>query len=567
MLCGLLQINLYSNLVSKICTNLMVYQSWHGNCLLIQEIGEITQIMREDGFRFMRTEFKNEAFVNFKEERNNVEYDAALKKAEAELGKEYPLVIGGERIITDHKVASVNPANKSQEIGIVSQADINLAEKAIQTAAATFETWKRTDPNERARYLYRAAAILRRRKHEFSALMTLEAGKTRVEADVETAEAIDFLEFYAREMQRLSQPQPLTVSEEEENELYYIPLGVGVVIPPWNFPLAIMAGMTSAALVTGNTVVLKPASTTPVIAAKFMALLEEVGLPAGVVNFLPGPGGQVGDYLVDHPLTRFISFTGSRDVGLRINERAAKTNPGQKWIKRVIAEMGGKDAIVVDKEADLDLAADMITLSAFGFSGQKCSACSRVILHEDIYDIVLDKVVERTNKLIMSDPADVTVNLGPVIDEKAYTKIQEYIEIGKQEGRLVLGGGTGDPNGFFIEPTIFADVDSNARISQEEIFGPVVAFTKAKSFEEALEFANCTDYGLTGAVISSNGANLEKARREFFVGNLYFNRKCTGALVGTHPFGGFNMSGTDSKAGGRDYLLLFTQAKLVSDHF
>ncbi|GIP21139.1 L-glutamate gamma-semialdehyde dehydrogenase [Paenibacillus sp. J22TS3] len=515
----------------------------------------------------MRSEFKNEVFVNFKEEHNNVEYDAVLKKIEAELGREYPLIIGGERIVTGNKIVSVNPANKSQVIGTVSQADTELAEKAIQSAAATFETWKRTDPNERARYLYRAAAILRRRKLEFSALMTYEAGKTRVEADVETAEAIDFLEFYAREMQRLSQPQPLTVSEEEENELYYMPLGVGVVIPPWNFPLAIMAGMTAAAFVTGNTMVLKPASTTPVIAAKFVALLEEVGLPAGVVNFLPGPGGQVGDYLVDHPLTRFISFTGSRDVGLRINERAAKTNPGQKWIKRVVAEMGGKDAIVVDKDADLNLAADMITLSAFGFSGQKCSACSRAIVHEEVYDTVLEKVVERTSKLTMSNPAEAAANLGPVIDEKAYTKIQEYIEIGKQEGRLVFGGGTGDPNGFFIEPTIFADVDSKARISQEEIFGPVVAFTKAKSFDEAIEFANNTDYGLTGAVISNNGANLEKARREFFVGNLYFNRKCTGALVGTHPFGGFNMSGTDSKAGGRDYLLLFTQAKLVCERF
>jgi len=515
----------------------------------------------------MRSEFKNEVFVNFQEKSNNEAYDAALKKAEAELGKAYPVVIGGEKIMTDRKIASINPANKKQIIGSVSQADIPLAEKAIQTAAATFETWKRTDPNERARYLFRAAAILRRRRHEFSALMTLEAGKTRVEADVETAEAIDFLEFYGREMQRLSLPQPLTVSEEEENELYYLPLGVGVVIPPWNFPLAIMAGMTTAALVAGNTVVLKPASTTPVIAAKFVALLEEVGLPPGVVNYLPGPGGEVGDYLVDHPLTRFISFTGSRDVGLRINERAAKTQPGQKWIKRVVAEMGGKDAIIVDKEADLELAADAITASAFGFSGQKCSACSRVIVHEDVYEIVLGKVVERASKLVMTNPAEASANLGPVIDEKAYAKIQEYIEIGKQEGRLVLGGGTGSPDGFFIEPTIFADVDPEARISQEEIFGPVVAFTKAKSFDEALEFANNTAYGLTGAVISRNGAHLEKARREFFVGNLYFNRKCTGALVGTHPFGGFNMSGTDSKAGGRDYLLLFTQAKLVSDRF
>jgi len=515
----------------------------------------------------MRVEFKNEVFTNFKDEQNNLAYDKALQQVEGELGRSYDLVIGGNKVSTDRKLASVNPASTDQVIGVVSQADCALAEEAIQTAARVFESWKHTDPNERARYLYKAAAIMRRRKHEFSAWLTFESGKTRAEADADTAEAIDFMEFYAREMQRLSAPQPLTIIEEEENELYYIPLGVGIVIPPWNFPLAIMAGMTTAALVSGNTVVLKPASTTPVIAAKFVELLEEVGLPAGVVNYLPGPGGQVGDYLVDHPLTRFISFTGSRDVGLRINERAAKTAPGQKWIKRVIAEMGGKDSIVVDSDADLDLAADAITASAFGFSGQKCSACSRAIIHADVYDAVLDKVVERTKQLVMGNPTDRITNVGPVVDDKAYRKIQEYIEIGKQEGRLVWGGNTGDPQGYFIEPTIFADVDATARISQEEIFGPVVAFTKASSFDEALQFANNTDYGLTGAVISRNRAHLEKARREFFVGNLYFNRKCTGALVGTHPFGGFNMSGTDSKAGGRDYLLLFTQAKMVSEKF
>ncbi|MFD0616024.1 L-glutamate gamma-semialdehyde dehydrogenase [Paenibacillus sp. GCM10027629] len=515
----------------------------------------------------MRVEFKNEVFTNFKDEQNNLAYDKALQQVEGELGRSYDLVIGGNKVATDRKLASVNPASTDQVIGVVSQADCALAEEAIQTAARVFESWKHTDPNERARYLYKAAALMRRRKHEFSAWLTFESGKTRAEADADTAEAIDFMEFYAREMQRLSAPQPLTIIEEEENELYYIPLGVGIVIPPWNFPLAIMAGMTTAALVSGNTVVLKPASTTPVIAAKFVELLEEVGLPAGVVNYLPGPGGEVGDYLVDHPLTRFISFTGSRDVGLRINERAAKTAPGQKWIKRVIAEMGGKDSIVVDSDADLDLAADAITASAFGFSGQKCSACSRAIIHADVYDAVLDKVVERTKQLVMGNPTDRITNVGPVVDDKAYRKIQEYIEIGKQEGRLVWGGNTGDPQGYFIEPTIFADVDTTARISQEEIFGPVVAFTKASSFDEALQFANNTDYGLTGAVISRNRAHLEKARREFFVGNLYFNRKCTGALVGTHPFGGFNMSGTDSKAGGRDYLLLFTQAKMVSEKF
>jgi 1-pyrroline-5-carboxylate dehydrogenase len=515
----------------------------------------------------MRIPFRNEAFTDFKDDNNNQAFEAALKKVKAELGQPYSILIGDERITTERQAKSINPARTGQVIGVVSQADTDLAEKAIQTAARTFETWKYTDPNERARYLYRAAAIMRRRKHEFSAWLTFEAGKTRAEADADTAEAIDFMEFYAREMQRLSAPQPLTAIEEEENELYYIPLGVGIVIPPWNFPLAIMAGMTTAAIVSGNTVVLKPASPTPVIAAKFVELLREAGVPAGVVNYLPGPGGEVGDYLVDHRLTRFISFTGSRDVGLRINERAAKTAPGQKWIKRVIAEMGGKDSIIVDCDADLEVAADAITASAFGFSGQKCSACSRAIIHEQVYDAVLTKVIERAQKLVMGDPAERAAHVGPVIDEKAYRKIMEYVEIGKTEGRLVHGGKTGNPEGYFIEPTIFADVDANARIAQEEIFGPIVAFMKAKSFDEALEIANNTDYGLTGAVISNNRAHLERARREFHVGNLYFNRKCTGALVGTHPFGGFNMSGTDSKAGGRDYLLLFTQAKMVSEKF
>lgn len=513
----------------------------------------------------MKAEFKNEPFTDFNDAGNNQEYDEALRRVEAELGGDYTLVIGGERISTNRKFQSVNPAAKDQVVGSVSQADASLAEKAIVTAAAAFESWKLAGPDERARYLYKAAALLRRRKHEFSAWLTYEAGKTRAEADADTAEAIDFMEFYAREMQRLAEPQPITRIDGEDNELYYIPLGVGVVIPPWNFPLAILAGMTTAAIVAGNTVVLKPASPTPVIAAKFAELLREAGVPDGVVNYLPGPGGEIGDYLVDHPLTRFICFTGSRDVGLRINERAAKTAPGQKWIKRVIAEMGGKDAIVVDSECDTDLAAEAIVASAFGFSGQKCSACSRAIVHEDVYDEVLAKVTERANKLVMGRPAAAGTNVGPVIDEKAYRGIRHYVQIGKREGRLVLGGGTGDPGGYYIEPTIFADVGPEARIAREEIFGPVVAFMKAKSFDEALEWANNTDYGLTGAVFSRNRAHLEQARREFFAGNLYFNRKCTGALVGAHPFGGFNMSGTDSKAGGRDYLLLFTQAKLVSE--
>lgn len=513
----------------------------------------------------MITEFRNEPFTDFSKEENRAAFAAALAKVESQLGKEYDLIIGSERIKTEKKIASLNPSNKSEIVGYVSKATQELAEKAIQAAASTFEFWKAIPGEHRARYLFKAAAILRRRKHEFSAWLVKEAGKSWAEADADTAEAIDFMEFYGREMIRYSERQPLTPLAGENNELFYIPLGVGVVIPPWNFPLAIMVGMTTAALVTGNTVVLKPASTTPVIAAQFMEILKEAGVPDGVVNFVPGSGAEVGDYLVDHPLTRFISFTGSREVGLRINERAAKTQKGQKWIKRVIAEMGGKDSIIVDKDADLEQAAAAIVASAFGFQGQKCSACSRAIIHEEVYDEVLQKVVDRTNGLTLGDVRDVNNYMGPVIDEGAFNKIMEYIEIGKKEGRLMTGGEGDSSKGYYIKPTIFADVDPEARIMQEEIFGPVVAFTKAKDFDHALEIANNTEYGLTGSVFTRNRLHIEKARTEFHVGNLYFNRKCTGALVGVHPFGGFNMSGTDSKAGGRDYLLLFLQAKLTSE--
>ncbi|MFB0831923.1 L-glutamate gamma-semialdehyde dehydrogenase [Brevibacillus laterosporus] len=513
----------------------------------------------------MQVEFKNEPFVNFNLPENKQAFQAALDIVESELGREYDLIIGGERIKTEKKSRSMNPSQKDECIGVVSQADQELAEKAIQVAATTFETWKRVAPTARSRYLYKAAAILRRRKHEFSAWLVKESGKSWPEADADTAEAIDFMEYYARQMDQLGQRHSLPRIPGEDNELYYIPLGVGIVIPPWNFPLAIMVGMTTAALVTGNTVVLKPASTTPVIAAKFMEILDEAGVPAGVVNFVPGSGSEIGDYLVEHTLTRFISFTGSRDVGLRINELAAKHRPGQKWMKRLVAEMGGKDSIIVDNDADLELAAQAITASAFGFSGQKCSACSRAIIHADVYDEVLARVVEHTKALTVGNVSNPEFYTGPVVDEKAYNKILEYIEIGKQEGKLMAGGEKGPEEGYYIMPTVFADVAPDARIMQEEIFGPFVAFCKANDFDHALKIANNTEYGLTGSVISRNRAHLERAREEFHVGNLYFNRKCTGALVGVHPFGGFNMSGTDSKAGGSDYLLLFTQAKLVSE--
>ena len=366
-------------------------------------------------------------------------------------------------------------------------------------------------------------------------------------------------------MLRLKEGSPVVSRTGEFNQYHYIPLGVGIIISPFNFPLAIMAGTTIAAIVSGNTVLLKPANSTPVVAAKFVELMEEAGLPKGVLNFVPGSGAQIGDFLVDHPKTRFVSFTGSREVGCRINERAAKVHPGQKWIKRVIAEMGGKDTVVVDNEADIELAAASIVYSAFGFSGQKCSAGSRAVIHQDVYETVLEKVVALTRTLTLGNPENLNNYMGPVIDGKSFQKIMKYIEIGKQEGRLMTGGEGDDSKGYFIQPTIFADLDENARLMQEEIFGPVLGISKARDFDHMMTIANNTDYGLTGALISNNREHIERAREEFHVGNLYFNRVCTGAIVGYQPFGGFNMSGTDSKAGGPEYLLLHMQAKTTSE--
>lgn len=509
--------------------------------------------------------YKHEPFTDFSQEENRNAYLEGLKTVEAYLGQDYPLIIGGERVETEDKIVSFNPADKEEIIGRVSKSNKELAEKAMQSALEAFKTWKKVKPEVRADVLFKAAAIIRRRKHEFSALLTKEAGKPWNEADADTAEAIDFLEYYGRQMLRLKDGMPVESRPGEYNRYDYIPLGVGVVISPWNFAFAIMAGTTVAAMVTGNTVLLKPASTTPVVAYKFIEVLEEAGMPAGVVNYIPGPGAEVGDYLVDHPKTRFISFTGSRAVGLRIAERSSKVNEGQIWIKRLIAEMGGKDTMVVDKEADLELAAQTIVKSAFGFSGQKCSAASRAVIVEDVYDTVLERVIELSKELTIGNPVDQSNFMGPVIDAAAFKKITEYIEIGKEEGRLVVGGTGDDSTGYFVNPTVFADLDPNSRIMQEEIFGPVIGISKAKDFDHALEIANNTEYGLTGAVITNNREHLEQAREEFHVGNLYFNRGCTGAIVGYQPFGGFNMSGTDSKAGGPDYLTLHLQAKTTSE--
>ncbi len=511
-------------------------------------------------------EFKNEPLSDFK---GNPEHFRRMKEAMEEvrkdLGQEYDLVIGGQRVKTQDKFCSFNPAQKDEVVGVFSKGNAELADRAIRAADEAFTTWARTPAEARAELLLAAGKILRKRKYYYAAWMVFEVAKSWAEADADVAEAVDFCEFYSREMLRLACPQPLTPIAGERNSLRYIPLGVGVVIPPWNFPLAILAGMTLASIVAGNTVVLKPSSDSPTIGYKLFEALEHAGMPAGVVNFLPGPGGAVGNVLVAHPRTRFVAFTGSKEVGLGINELAAKHVPGQIWIKRVVVEMGGKDSIVVDSEADLDAAVEGVAVSAFGFQGQKCSACSRAIVVEDVYGAFLEKLKKRVEQIKVGPPVERETYVGPVINASARKSILEYIKIGKKEGRLITGGKEIAGPGFFIEPTVIADVPPRARIAQEEIFGPVLAVIKASDLEDALEIANNTEYGLTGAVYTRNREKLEKATEQFHVGNLYLNRKCTGALVGAHPFGGFNMSGTDSKAGGRDYLLLFTQAKTVTE--
>ncbi len=510
-------------------------------------------------------EFRNEPYTDFTIPENRARMEAAQRKVRGELGREYDLTIDGARIKTGEKLVSRNPARPAEIVGSLQKATPELAERAIQSAFDYFPTWAKTKAGDRVAMLLKAAALLRDRKLEFDAWLVFEAGKTWPEAEAETAEAIDFCEYYAREMARLAGPQPVVQMPGEKDELRYLPLGAGIVIPPWNFSLAILAGMATAALVAGNTVVIKPSSETPVIAAKFAELLLEAGFPDRSFCLLAGSGAAIGDLLVKHPKTRFISFTGSRDVGLHINELAAKPQPGQIWIKRVVAEMGGKDAIVVDANCDLDKAVDGVLYSAFGYQGQKCSACSRAIVDAKVYDEFLQKLAIKAEALEVGTPDDPRYYMGPVISEGARNSIQKYIETGKGEGRLVAGGKPIAGDGYFIPPTIIADVDSKAAIFQEEIFGPVLAVTKARDFDHALELANDSQYGLTGAVYSNDPGHVRQARDQFFVGNLYVNRKCTGAMVGAHPFGGFNMSGTDSKAGGPDYLLLFLQAKSIAE--
>jgi 1-pyrroline-5-carboxylate dehydrogenase len=512
------------------------------------------------------TPFANEPFTDFSDAENAAAFQAALDKTLAGFPVVGRLWIDGEdREGGAGTFESTDPSLTSRVVANCAKADRDDALAAIAGAHKAFGDWSRRSAEERAEYLFKAARIMRLRKHEFSAQMVYEVGKSWAEADGDTAEAIDFIEFYAREALRYASKQPITPYPGEDNELVYIPLGVGAVIPPWNFPLAILVGMTTAALVTGNTVVLKPASDSPGIATMFVELMKEVGLPGGVLQFCPGSGAEVGNTLVEHPLTRFISFTGSAEVGKGIYAKAGKTGEGQIWLKRVVAEMGGKDFMFIDEDADVDKAVVHTHAAAFGYQGQKCSACSRLILHESIHDEFMEKFLPLVEATTVGHPSEQNAFMGAMINEKARAEAMAGIEAAKKEGNtLVAGGEAGSEDGWYLQPTVFTGVGREDTIWKEELFAPVLGVHKVASFEEGIEAANDTIFGLTGAYFGADEEKIERAKRELFCGNLYLNRKCTGALVGVHPFGGFNLSGTDSKAGGRDYLLLFLQAKSIT---
>jgi len=508
-------------------------------------------------------EFRNEPTLDYSDPKNKADIAEAVRQVRGRLGAVYPLIIGADEVRRERTFASRNPAKASEVIGHHAIAERRDVDAALDAAWKAFPAWSRTTAHLRADVLFRAAQIIRERRNELSALLMLEVGKVWDEADGEVAEAVDLLSWYAKEMLKIDPPQRLAQIEGETADFFYVPLGAGVVISPWNFPLALTVGMLSAAIVAGNTAVVKPSSNSPTTVAWLVNILREAGSPPGVINYVTGSGSELGTALVDNPRVRYIAFTGSRDVGVEIYEHAGRTPKGQKWLKRVQLEMGGKNAVVVDETADLDKAADAIVISAFGFQGQKCSAGSRAVIVDEVYDALVPRIVERARSLVLGDPTDPATSVGPVIDASSQKKVLTYIETGKKEGKLLLGGSArGDG---FVEPTIFADVAPDARIAQEEIFGPVVALIRARDFPHALEIANSTDYGLTGALFSRDRQRIDEARRSFHVGNLYINRKSTGAMMGVHPFGGFNMSGTDSKAGGPDYLLFFLQGKAVGE--
>ena len=521
-----------------------------------------------DGGRRFAPIISNEAFTDFSVDEHRRSMAAAMDEVAAQLGGDYPLVIGGKRVNSKKTFASLSPSHKIRAVGNIALADRADADQAVNAAREAQREWAGMGAKRRGEHLMRAAAEMRRRRLELAAWEAHECGKNWAEADADVCEAADFFEYYSIMAARLEEERGVDVPGEE-NRFEYFPIGVVAVISPWNFPLAILNGMTTGALAAGNAVVIKPASTASVVGAKLMEIFESAGLPPGVLNYVPGSGSVVGNALVEHPKVGLIAFTGSREVGLSINVRAAEVSAsGLQFVKRVIAEMGGKNAIIVDEDADLDEAVLGVRKSAFGYQGQKCSACSRVIVLDGVYDTFLERLAEATASLRIGPAEEADSDMGPVIDSAALGKIHEYIDLGRKEAREVLAMDVGSlaDEGFFVGPHIFADVPPNARIAQEEIFGPVLSVLRASDMDEAMSIANGTDYALTGGIYSHSPANLDKARKEFMVGNLYLNRHITGALVCRQPFGGFKLSGVGSKAGGEDYLHQFVLPRTITEN-
>jgi RHH-type proline utilization regulon transcriptional repressor/proline dehydrogenase/delta 1-pyrroline-5-carboxylate dehydrogenase len=510
--------------------------------------------------------YENAPLTNFALPENQKKMRAALLEQRKQFGRKVPLTINGVKIWTDKMFSSVNPSQPDQIVGYAAEAGIPEAERAVGAAREAFEKWRRTSFEERCQLLERAAEILERRRFELSALEVFEVGKPWAEADGDIREAIDFCTFYARRMRLIGRPRLTQNVPGEESYQHYWPRGVALVIAPWNFPLAILCGMVSAALVTGNSVIMKPSEQSVIIGAMLMEIYEEAGVPPGVLNFLNGKGSVIGAHMVDHKDVDLIAFTGSREVGLWIWESAGKTREGQRELKRVICEMGGKNAMIADSDADLDEAIVDSIYSAFGFQGQKCSALSRLIVLEENYDRVMERLLGAAASVGVGNPEEPGIVVGPVIDEAAYRRILDYIEVGKSEATLAYQAKDVPPHGYFIPPTIFTGVKPDMRIAREEIFGPVLSVLKVRDLDEAIEVANGTDYALTGGFFSRSPANIERVKAQLEAGNVYINRPCTGAIVGRHPFGGFKMSGGGTKAGGEDYLLHFLIPRVVTEN-
>ena len=509
---------------------------------------------------------RNEPVFDWSRRENREGFAEALKKARESFPIQVPLQIGGIKVQTVSRFVSLNPDRKGETAGIISSAGIKEAESAIAAAKSAFPAWRDIPAEKRADYLFKAAACARNRRFELAAIEVLEVGKSWSESDADVCEAIDYLEYYGREMLRYGSPREIGHTPGETSHLLYEPRGVAVVIAPWNFPLAISTGMSSAAIVTGNTVVYKPASQSPVTGYILNTIFKEAGLPPGVFNFLPGPGGAIGEVLVGHPDVAMIAFTGSREVGVDIISKAHKITPQSTCVKNVVLEMGGKNAIIIDSDADMDEALVYVVKSAFGYQGQKCSACSRLIVNEKIYDRFMERL-EAAAQSVDIGPVEFPQNfMGAVIDEAAREKISKYIEMGKKAGYPLFERKIQSDEGWFVPLCIFKNVDPEDSLAQEEIFGPVLAVIKVRDFDEALRVANGTRYALTGGLFSRSPENIRKARENFRTGNLYINRGCTGAIVGRHPFGGFKMSGLGSKAGGPDYLLHFMIARNIVEN-